>query len=147
MYFHFTSCDIKTSVRGTAVSQDHSSGAAANKWGRETARQIASRIGAAMLTLRSNEASLDGQRVVIKCAARATGSVRVTFKILGTVDAVIAAFQLDDGSFELWSLPRDVFCAEMRGTRSRGASAGKVGKVHRSVFSRRGTFLRRLRAD
>jgi len=129
------------------MSQDQASGAAANEWGRETARQIASRIGAEMLGSGSNEASLDGKRVVIKCAGRATDSVGVTFKMLETLDAVIAAFQLDDGSFELWSLPGDVFRAEMRDTRSRGAAAGKVGLVRRAVFSSRGTLVGRVRTD
>ena len=45
------------------------------------------------------------------------------------------------------SLPSEVFRAEMRETRGRGASAGKVGLVRRSVFSRRGTLLRRVRTD
>ena len=54
------------------MTQDRSSGAAADRWGRETARQIASEIGATMLSHRSNEALLSGQKVVIKCAAPAT---------------------------------------------------------------------------
>lgn len=52
----------------------------------------------------SNEALLNGQHVVIKCAAPATDSVGVTYQMLERLDAVIGAFQLDDGSFELWSL-------------------------------------------
>jgi hypothetical protein len=100
-----------------------------------------------MLTRNINEAIPDGKRVIIKCAARATGKVGVTFKILETVDAVIAAFRLDDGSFELWSLPSTVFRAEMTPTRSRGASAGRVGLVRRSVFSSRGTSIGRIRTD
>jgi hypothetical protein len=132
---------------GTAVAQNQASGAKANKWGRETARQIASLIGAVMLTSNSNEASLDGKRVIIKCSARATGRVGVTFKILGSLDSVIGAFRLNDGSFELWSLPSDVFRAEMKPTRSRGASAGKVGQVRRSVFTSRGTLMGNIRTD
>ena len=100
-----------------------------------------------MLTLTSNEARLDGEQVVIKCAALNTESVGVTFKMLETLDAIIAAFQLDDGSFELWSLPSDVFRAEMRDTRSQGASAGKVGLVSRAVFSSCGTLVGRIRID
>jgi hypothetical protein len=126
---------------------NQASGAAANEWGRETARVIASRIGAVMLGAGSNEARLDGKHVVIKCAARATDSVGVTFKMLENLAAVIAAFQLDDGSFELWSLPADVFRAEMRDTRSRGAASGKVGLVRRAVFSSRGSLVGRIRTD
>jgi hypothetical protein len=90
-------------LEGFARSQDQARGAAANEWGRETARQIAFRIGAVMRGSASNEVNLDGKHIVIKCSARATDSVGVTFKMLETLDAVIGAFQLDDGSFELWS--------------------------------------------
>jgi hypothetical protein len=95
----------------------------------------------------SNEATPDGKRVVIKCAARATDSVGVTFKMLETLDAAIAAFQLEGGSFELWSLPGDAFRAEMRNTRSRGAAAGKVGLVRRAALSSRGRLVGRVRTD
>jgi len=40
------------------------------------------------------------KNVVIKCAASATDSVGVTFKMLERLDSIIGAFQLDDGSFE-----------------------------------------------
>lgn len=100
-----------------------------------------------MLGSGSNEARFNDERIVIKCAARATESVGVTFKMLNTLSAVIAAFQLDDGSYEVWSLPADVFRTEMRDTRSRGAAAGKVGLVRRAVFLSRGTLVRRIRTD
>jgi hypothetical protein len=129
------------------MPQDQASGAAANKWGRETARQIAPKIGAVMLTRNSNEAILDGKRVTIRCAARATRKVGVIFKMLETLEAVIGAFQLDDGSFEVWSLPPEVFRAQMKPTRSRKASRGRVHLVRRSVFSSRGTFIGRIRID
>jgi hypothetical protein len=54
------------------MTQDRASGAAADKWGRETARKIASKIGAVMKGRTSNEAQLDGETIVIKCAASAT---------------------------------------------------------------------------
>jgi len=74
--------------------------------------------------------------VVIKCAASATDSVGVTFKMLERLDSIIGAFQLDDGSFELWSLSPEKFRQEMRDTRSRGSAAGKVGIVRRDFFER-----------
>src|SRR5262249_49901918 len=107
------------------MAQDRASGAAANEWGRVTARAIASKIGT------SNEATLNGEKVVIKCAASATDSVGVTFKMLDRLDSIIGAFQLDDKSFELWSLAPEKFHQEMRDTRSKGSSSGKVGIVRR----------------
>ena len=127
------------------MPQDRSSGAIANRWGRETARRIASQIGAAMHRPGSNEALLNGQRVVIKCAAPATDSVGVSYKMLDTLDSVIGAFQLDDGSFELWGISPQQFAAAMRETRSRGASAGKVALVRKSVFLNHGKALGRVR--
>lgn len=127
--------------------QDKSSGAAADHWGRETARQIASQIGATMERRGSNEAILNSQNVVIKCAAVATDSVGVTYRMLETLDAVIGAFQLDDGSFELWSLKSDQFKSSMTGTRSRGPSVGKVGKVRKSFFLKYGEPMGTVRLD
>jgi len=70
--------------------------------------------------------------------------VGVTFKMFETLDAVIGAFQLDDGSFEVCSLPSDVFRAEMRDLRSQGHAAAKLGLVRRAVFSNRGMLVGRV---
>lgn len=129
------------------MTQDRVTGAAANAWGRATARAIAAKIGAVMKGRTSNEATLDGKKVVIKCAASATDSVGVTFKMLDRLDSVIGAFQLDDESFELWSLSPEKFRQEMRDTRSRGSAAGKVGLVRRDSFEKSGRLLARVRLD
>ena len=126
--------------------QDQASGAAANRWGHQTARKIAKRIGATMVTSTSNEAILGTKHVVIKCAARRTVNLGVTFKMLARLDIIVAALQLDDGSFELRSLPVRVFRAQMRSTRSKG-SAGRVGQVARAAFCNRGTLIRRVRIN
>ncbi len=129
------------------MTQDRVTGAAVNEWGRVTARAIASRIGAVMKGRTSNEALLDGKKVVIKCAASATDSVGVIFKMLDRLDSIIGAFQLDDGSFELWSLSPEKFRQEMRDTRSRGSAAGKVGIVRKDSFEKSGSLLARVRLD
>ncbi len=129
------------------MPQDRNSGATANQWGRETARRIASQIGATMQSRTSNEALLNGQSIVIKCAAPATNSVGVTYKMLEKLDAIVGAFQSDDGFFELWSLLPEQFEAGMRETRSRGSSAGKVAIVRRGVFTTHGTLLGRVRVE
>lgn len=127
------------------MPQDRSSGAVANDWGRKTAREIAAKIGAQMKGSQSNEASFQGTTVAIKCAATRTKSVGVSFKMLGRLDAVIGAFQQEDGTFLLWSLTPEHFRAEMRDTSSRGPSAGRVGLVARSVFEQSGSALGRVR--
>jgi hypothetical protein len=127
------------------MTQDRASGAAANEWGRVTAQAIASKIGAVMKGRTSNEALLDGKKIVIKCAAKNTNSVGVTFHMLDVLDSIIGAFQLDDGSFELWSLSAEEFRKEMRDTRSKGSAAGKVGIVRRDFFEKGGKLLVRVR--
>ena len=129
------------------MTQDRASGAAANKWGRETARKIASKIDAVMKGRTSNEARLDGKTIVIKCAASRTDSVGVTFKMLDRLDSIIGAFQLDDGSFEVWSLSPEKFRQGMRDTRSKGSAAGKVGIVRKVSFEKGGITLGRIRLD
>lgn len=112
-----------------------------------TARAIASKIGAVMKGRTSNEATLDGKKVVIKCAASATDSVGVTFKMLDRLDSIIGAFQLDDEFFELWSLSPEKFRQEMRDTRSRGSAAGKVGIVRKDFFEKSGRLLARVKLE
>jgi hypothetical protein len=58
--------------------------------------------------------------------------------MLERVDAVIAAFQQDDGSFQIFQLTPQQYKENMRATGSRGASAHKVGLVTRAVFEREG---------
>jgi len=67
--------------------------------------------------------------------------------LLDRLDSVIGAFQLDDGSFEIWSLSPEKFRQEMRDTRSKGSAAGKVGIVRRDVFEKSGRLLARIRLD
>jgi hypothetical protein len=126
------------------MPQDQQTGAAANAWGRDTARTIARRIGASDLSTTSNECSLGGRRVVIKTARAATTSVGVTYAMIDRLDDVVGAFQRPDGAFELWSLPAARFKDHMRDTRSHSA-AGRVGLVSRDVFRSRGSSMGTLR--
>jgi len=127
------------------TGQDRASGAGRRQVGRETASALAQKLRATQPSGSSNECRLDGERVVIKCAAAANDSVGVTFKMLDRLDAVVAAFQREDGAFDVWSLTPAAFKAHMRDTRSLGASAGKVGLVRRDVFESRGKSIGRVR--
>ena len=98
-----------------------------------------------MLGSRSNEAALGGKRVVIKCAARNTNSIGVTYLMLERLHSVIGAFEQTNGSFNVISLPVTVFTANQRPSRSQGASEGKVGLVSRSVFESKGTEIKAVR--
>ena len=123
------------------MSQDQQSGATGDAFGTETAPLIAKGIGASMLSSTSNEATYQGETVVIKCAGPRTNSVGVTYLMLERLHKVIGAFQQDDGSFAVIALPASIYKKKMRETRSQEPSAGRVGLVSKRVFERDGESL------
>lgn len=127
--------------------QNRESGAKASRWGHETARAIAAKLGASDIRRSSNECRLNNERIVIKCAAVQTRSVGVTYKMLDRVDRIVGAFQCADQVFELWALLPEQFRATMRATQSQGSSAGKVALVERRIFERVGTKLGRVNIE
>ena len=129
------------------MSQTRESGAAANRWGAETARKIADKIGAEMRSRNSNECDYNDKRAVLKCAKEATTSVGVTYKMLERLDTVIAAFQSADGKFHLWEMSPEEYKRNMRPTASRGDSRGKVGIVERDTFERKGRHIGTITLD
>lgn len=116
------------------MPQDRETGAAANEWGRETARRIAAKIDASAPRGSSNECLLDGDRIVIKCARMGTSSVGVTYKMLDRLDGILGAFETENGTYDLFLLTPEEFREHMTPTRSRGASAGRVGLVAKAFF-------------
>ena len=120
------------------MTQDRDSGAGGDAFGRQTAPPIARAIGAVMNELTSNRATFEGLRSVIKCAGQRTTSVGVTYKMLDDLDTIIGAFEQESGLFDVRVLPVAIFRANVRPTRSRGPSAGKVGLVSRRVFLNQG---------
>jgi hypothetical protein len=84
------------------MPQNRHTGAAGDRFGRETAPKIAAVIDAVMSRPGSNEANWHGRRAVIKCAKAGNPRVGVTFRMLNTVDVIVAAFQRDDGRFDLY---------------------------------------------
>jgi hypothetical protein len=123
------------------MPQDRESGAEANRFGRENGTRIMSSLGAERVKAGSNECIFGGQRVSVHCARRATNSVGVTKLCLERLDAVLGAFQQDDGSFVVIQLSADEYKKYSRPTRSRGPSAGRVLLVARSVFEKSGRVV------
>lgn len=126
------------------MPQDTESGSQASRWGRETARRIATVLGATDLAPNSNQCVLNRQRAVIKCAAPATTSVGVTYRMLDRIDLVVGAFQIDADIFELWSLTPEQYKGAMRDTASKGPSAGRVGIVRKADFEKSVRSLGRI---
>jgi hypothetical protein len=63
--------------------------------------------------------------------------------MLQRLDRIVAAFEQDDGSFELWSITPAQFKSSMRDSRSRG-SLGKTALVERRFFEQHGENLGRI---
>lgn len=122
------------------MPQDQASGAAARKWGLRMARDVAPRIGVTLLGLSSNEGTLDGEPVVIKCARRRTNTVGVYLGMLDRLAHVIAAFENDKGSFDIYRLDQDAFRQGMRIVSGKGM--GEKGLVGRGRFEKHGERLR-----
>jgi hypothetical protein len=118
--------------------QDADSGKKGDRFGRETAPKIAAALGAKLLNTRSNQCAYLDEQIVIKCAAKKTASVGVSKLMLNRISKIFAAFQNEDDSFEIISLAADDFKNNMRDTRSKGHSAGRVGIVNKKFFRERG---------
>jgi len=127
------------------MPQGRSSGAEGDRYGREFGRRIAAALGAKPLTNGSNECSLNGERVVIKCAHEGTRSVGVSYKMFERIKAVLGAFEDGNGSYRVLRLPVERCASISTPTRSRGASLGKVGIIQRSVFETEGIFVKVVR--
>ena len=125
------------------MPQDQQSGLRASRYGKECARRIAAAIGAKMLGRKSNECTWNGQRAVIHCAHRKTSSVGVLYHMTPRLDAVLGAFQDENGSYRVMRMPieRCIPIMEAKPTQSRGASAGRVGKIPRQTFEEEGQLV------
>jgi hypothetical protein len=126
------------------MPQDRSTGAAGNAFGHETAPKIAAAIGAIMIGEKSNEAMLNGAPVVIHCAGKNTTIIGVLYDHLERVDLVLGAFQHKDGSFDVYSLPADVYSQHTRDSRTSGPEA-RVGLVTKKVFVEFGKRIKVVR--
>ncbi len=127
------------------MPQDRESGAAANRYGRETSVKIMKKLGTKPISLISNECFINNRRVAIKCSKKYTKCIGVSYLMLKRLDAVIGAFETEDNVYDLYELSPKVFAKNMRPTRSKGAAAGKVGLVIQYVFVERGSFLKSFR--
>ena len=67
--------------------------------------------------------------------------------MLDRLDGILGAFELDDGSYDLYLLAPDAFRANVSATQSRGASAGKVGMVTKGIFVQLGRSRGNVRRD
>jgi hypothetical protein len=123
------------------MPQNRNTGAAANLWGRHTARRIMAAIGARPVNGNSNECLWKGRRFVIKSANPGVARVGLSYKMIEHLHAVLAAFRKSGSTFELYELDPKICSDNMTPTRSKGPSKGRVGMVRRAVFIEQGKAL------
>jgi len=127
------------------MAQDRDSGAQADRWGRDQAKNIATSIGAQMVRNGSNEVVYENCRAVLKGARSATTKVGVSYKMLEHIDAVLGAFENSNGTYRIIRLSAKDYKASMKPTRSKGPSANRVGTVDVAVFDQRGVNIGTVR--
>jgi hypothetical protein len=106
------------------MPQDRESGDRARRWGYENARNVAAHLGATLINPgRSNEATWNHRRILIKSARYGVPEIGATLATLGRVEAIIAALQDGGGaSYSLYEITPAWFRQHMRQSRSSGAS-------------------------
>jgi hypothetical protein len=122
------------------MPQDRESGAAANEYGHKMAAIVAADIAAISVKANANEFEHKGRRITIRSARKSTDSVGVLSDMLDRVEAVIAAFQRNDGDYNLWELPTPAYRAASR----QATNNDHVLLVKRDVFRTCGSFIKRL---
>ena len=105
------------------MPQDRESGNRARKWGYENARNVAAHLGATLINPgRSNEATWNNRRILIKSAHYGDPEIGATPATLNRVDAIVAALQDHDNAYTLYEITPACFRQNMRRSRSSGAS-------------------------
>ena len=122
------------------MPQNRNTGAAANLWGRQTARRIMAEIGARPAG-KGNECFWKGRRFVIHSANRGVTKVGVSYNMIKHLHAVLGVFRKSGSKFELYELDTKICSDNMTPTRSKGPSKGRVGIVRRAVFIEQGKAL------
>ncbi|MBZ5533656.1 MAG: hypothetical protein LAO20_19675 [Acidobacteriia bacterium] len=123
------------------MPQDRESGARASEYGLENATALIKHLRGKNRKRGSNEFDLDGERVTIHSSQYREGrpqSVGVTLVCLVTVKSVLGAFQDNNGSYQIMSLPAGEFKKASRLTASHGPAKDRVVIVKRSVFEAKG---------
>lgn len=121
--------------------QNKESGARANRFGRETSRKIMKVLGTKPIDTNTNECYINRRLVAIKCARAKTNDIGISYKMLKRLKGVIGAFETLPNIYSLYEIGTAVFHDNMRPTRSRGPSKGRVGIVRKSLFLKEGKEL------
>ena len=124
-------------------------GRQANRWGRKAARKVMEKIGAQRRPRgnNSNECMLSDERVVIKLAKAKTTSVKITYRMLRRIQAIIGAFEGTDGEFHLWKISSRVYEDNMWEDPKKRALSLRAGTVTRRIFEEKGESMGAVTLD
>jgi len=123
------------------MTQNAESGAAAAKFGLETAALLGGVLGATKLKKNSNEFEYKGQRVTIRTGRKSTTDFGVRYDMLDRVQLVIAGFEVAASEYELWAISPETFKEHMRDSPT---GKGRTGLVRKRVFTAHGKFVARV---
>ncbi len=123
------------------MSQTTESGREASEFGHRAAALIGQKLGARKISSRTNEFLWNGEFITIRTARIGNHQVGVLKGMLRRVKFVIAAFEIDSGGFELFSLPSENYELEMRDSLTNSA----VGLVRKRIFIEKGGSVGQVR--
>jgi len=126
------------------MPQDRESGDRARKWGYENAQNVAAHLGATLINPgRSNEATWNNRRILIKSVHYGDPEIGATPATLNRVDTIIAALQDRDGLYTIYEVSASWFNQEM--SQSRSPKASHVMMVRCVRIRETGRVLGRVR--
>lgn len=124
------------------MPQNKETGAAANQFGKESAKKIANLLGLKRLSNNSNEVLYDNKNAVIKSARRGNIYIGVTLKMLERIELILAAIENHNGNFELYQLDSDVFKDNIRIGHHK-----HIALVRNKIFIEEGKFIQMVKLN
>ena len=130
------------------LGQDTASGQRAQRWGTQTARKIATVLGAEKTGLPvANEFLLDGKRIAIKCAKKRTTQCGLTNTMRDRMDYIICAVQTNQGPFSLYKITPEQWRKHANRPPEHNRNYAYLTHLSRSVFQSIGEDLGEVEFD
>ena len=126
------------------MGQTKVTGIAADKWGRSMAKKVAQFLGTEILSPKSNEIELQGERLVIKCAHKNVPQIGLSLAMLNRVDGIIAAFEDKKGKYSLYRISPSWYKGNMVPSLSTSHSAHKVKMAPCKAVRKTGRFIAKM---
>ncbi len=114
-------------------------GSEANTFGRTAGKRIAQYLNASNISGNSNECTVNGVPIVIKCARLGNGSVGVSHDMQNRIHAVLGAFANPNGSYDLYWLNVAQAIQHMRPRKGK-----RIGLIDKAVFVNAGQLMQTI---